>query len=223
MADKRIWPTGQSARLPNRTPVTNAFVIACMAVHLILFVTNRLPWAYAVAGFLPIRLDALLHGVIVHDMVPFVLTPLTASFLHGDIMHLVMNMLLLLFIGRLVEPLLGPKRMLILLVVGAYAAAFVHALFDNPMIPMIGASGAISALIATYAMIYRAKEVRAIGPFSGSTVYAIWIGVAWIGIQLLSELAAGGMFGNIAVYAHIGGFLAGLLMTRPLLRSRFRT
>jgi len=95
--------------------------------------------------------------------------------------------------------------------------------------PMIGASGAISAIIATYALLYSQQNVRRIGPLSANLVRLLWLAASWIAIQLMIGVATsgglGGGFGDlgqIAIAAHIGGFLMGLLLTRPLLRWRFR-
>ena len=90
---------------------------------------------------------------------------------------------------------------------------------------MVGASGAISAVVATYALLYSQQQVRRIGPFSANIVRLAWLAGGWIALQLMIGFAtAGGMgdLGQIAVAAHIGGFLAGLALTRPLLRWRFR-
>ena len=71
----------------------------------------------------------------------------------------------------------------------------------------------------------RQQQVRRVGPFSANIVRMLWLAAAWIIIQLMIGLASGSgvaEIGQIAVAAHIGGFLAGLAATRPLLRWRFR-
>src|SRR3546814_7419275 len=86
-------------------------------------------------------------------MVPFLLTPLTAAFLHGGVLHLIFNLVVLLYIGRQLEAPLGSRAMAVLLGTGAYAGALAHWLADpQSNVPMIGASGAISALIAVFAL-----------------------------------------------------------------------
>ncbi|WP_260582327.1 rhomboid family intramembrane serine protease [Sphingopyxis sp. PET50] len=62
----------------------------------------------------------------------------------------------------------------------------------------------------------------AIGPIPGHWVRALWLAAAWIGLQLLIGLTGGAGFGNIAIWAHVGGFVAGLLLARPVLRWRFK-
>jgi membrane associated rhomboid family serine protease len=92
------------------------------------------------------------------------------------------------------------------------------------IIPMIGASGAISALLGTYAMIYSQRGVSAIGPVPAYVVRMLWMALAWTGLQVMIAIAGGfdALFGSVAIGAHIGGFIAGLLLARPLLVWRFR-
>jgi membrane associated rhomboid family serine protease len=110
----------------------------------------------------------------------------------------------------------------VLLLAGAYAGAFAQFLANpqSPM-PMIGASGAISAVIAVFALLFSSSQAPAIGPIPSHWVRALWLAAAWIGVQLMIGFAGGSGFGAIAIWAHVGGFLAGLLLARPLLRWRF--
>jgi membrane associated rhomboid family serine protease len=154
-------------------------------------------------------------------LVPTFLTPLTAAFLHADIFQLIFNLIIMLFIGRQLEPALGKAAMVVLLVVGTYAAAAAQWASDPASLAIgVGASGSVSALIAVYALIFNQSRVAAIGPIPGHWVRALWLAAAWIGLQLLIGLAGGGS-GVVAIWGHVGGFLAGLLLARPLLRWRF--
>jgi membrane associated rhomboid family serine protease len=111
----------------------------------------------------------------------------------------------------------------VLLIAGAYAGAFAQWLADpGSTVILVGASGAISALIAVFALIFSRSQAPAIGPIPSHWVRALWLAAAWIGVQLLLGFAGGAGFGNIAIWAHVGGFIAGLLLARPLLRWRFR-
>jgi membrane associated rhomboid family serine protease len=130
-------------------------------------------------------------------------------------------MIMLIFVGRQLEEPLGKRVVAALLLAGTLAGSFFQWAADpGSMVPVIGASGAISALFACYALIFSSVKTRAIGPFSPAVVRAAWLGAFWIGLQLALGLASGGA---IAIWAHIGGFLAGLVLTRGLLRRRFRT
>jgi membrane associated rhomboid family serine protease len=131
-------------------------------------------------------------------------------------------MLMLLFCGRFVEKVLGGKLLLLLFLVGAYAAAATEFAFQpDSDSPMIGASGAISAIIGTYALLYSNQQVKAIGPLSANAVRILWLAAAWTIIQIMVGIVSLGGIGRIAIGAHIGGFVAGLLLTKPLIYARF--
>lgn len=184
-------------------------------------------------GFIPARIgqpDLLAQADFPIAPVPLALTPLSAALLHGGWIHLGFNMLMLLFCGRQVEQVLGARLILPLYIVGAYAAAAGQwALGPDLAVPMIGASGAISAIIGAYALLFGSREVKAWGPIPASIVRMLWLGAGWTVLQFLigiassaGELGLGTGDASVAVGAHIGGFIAGLLMTRPLLMIRFR-
>ena len=114
--------------------------------------------------------------------------------------------------------------MLILYVVGAYCAAAAEWIAGpSGMVPMIGASGAISAIVAAYALLYGERRPGLGPPWLAQTLHVAWLAAAWIGLQLLVRLATMGTDQPSAIVAHIGGFLAGLVLSRPLLRWGFTT
>lgn len=200
-----------------RTPLITGIALACAAVHLVLILTGRWAWAVLAGGFIPARLSGLgdIPGAL-----PVLLTPVSSALLHGGLVHLVFNLVMLLFIGRQLEPAFGKRGLVIVLVAGAYAGALLHWVMEPAsLVPVVGASGAISALVAAFAFIFNRDNVRRIGPFPPVVVRAAWLAAAWIGVQLAIGFAYGG---GIAIFSHIGGFLAGLVLTRPLLRWRFR-
>lgn len=204
-----------------QAPLTTGYALLCVVLFIVLAITGLEHQAFIGAGFIPARFASELIAPP-GTMLPFVLTPLSSAFLHGGLLHLVFNMVVLLFIGRQLEVPLGQAAMAVLLVAGAYAGAFAQWAADpSSTTILIGASGAISALIAVFALIFSRSQTRAIGPIPGHWVRALWLAAAWIGLQLLIGIAGGGGFGNIAIWAHVGGFLAGLLLARPLLRWRF--
>ena len=206
---------------PQDAPLVTGYALACVIVFVLLWITGFQVDAIIRAGFIPARFGSELI-VPPGTMVPFFLTPLTSAFLHGGVLHIVFNIVVLLFIGRQLEAPLGAKAMAVLLVAGAYAGAFAQFLADPASaVPMIGASGAISAVIAVFALIFSRSQAPAIGPIPAHWVRALWLAAAWIAVQLLIGFAGGGGFGAIAIWAHVGGFLAGLLLARPLLRWRF--
>jgi membrane associated rhomboid family serine protease len=172
----------------------------------------------AMAGFIPARVG----GLVVSGAVPVWLTPLTATLVHAGILHLIFNMMMLGFCGRYVEPSIGWGGTAILYLGGAYAAAAAqYAVDPTGVAPMVGASGAVSALFAAYALLYGERRGRFREGRLGAALQVLWLAAAWIGLQLLVGLAT--VQGHaIATAAHVGGFLVGLLLAKPLLRLHWR-
>lgn len=170
-------------------------------------------------GFIPARAV----NDLPFDAVPYWLTPLTATLLHGGILHIGLNLMMFIICGRQVESVLGGGRLALLYVAGAYGAASAQYLVDpTSMVPMIGASGAISAVLGTYALMFGRGKVRSIGPLSALAVRGLWLAVAWTAIQWgVSYASAAGPFG-VATAAHVGGFITGLILTPALLEWRYR-
>jgi membrane associated rhomboid family serine protease len=177
-------------------------------------------WIAQQAGFIPLRFSTSNDGFLV----PAWLTPFTATFVHGDIVHIGFNLAMLMYCGRAVEKVLGSLPLAILYLVGAVAAAAAQYLV-NPQspVPMIGASGAISAILAVYALLFSRTEVQALGPVPAHWVRALWLAAAWIGVQWLMSYATSRGSYQIATAAHVGGFLVGLALARPLLALRYRS
>jgi membrane associated rhomboid family serine protease len=172
-------------------------------------------------GFIPARLSGLAAE---EPLAPAFLTPLTATLVHSGFPHLAFNLLILLFCGRSVESLLGSRSFVILYLLGAYAAAAAQ-YFVDPLerIPMVGASGAISAVLGAYAILFGKNRVKVAHPTLALWLHVLWLAAAWVGLQLLVGLTFETGGARIAVAAHIGGFLVGLALARPLLLFRYRT
>ncbi|MDB5720766.1 MAG: rhomboid family intrarane serine protease [Alphaproteobacteria bacterium] len=171
-------------------------------------------------GFIPARIDPAGGAAA---LVPVLLTPLTATLVHGGLMHVAFNLIFLLFCGRSVEPILGSRGLLILYLVGAYVGAGAQYLIDpHSAVPMIGASGAISAVLGAYAMLFGKNRVKVANPTLALWLHVLWLAAAWIGLQLLVGFAFTPGGEGIAVAAHIGGFIAGLALAKPLLLLKWR-
>jgi membrane associated rhomboid family serine protease len=169
-----------------------------------------------VAGFTPAQVAGV--GEIAGAL-PALVTPLTATLVHDGLFHLLFNLLILLFCGRAVEGIVGGKGMAILYLLGAYAAAAGYWLPEpDAAVPMVGASGAISAVLGAYAILFGRNRMKIASPRLAVLAHAAWLAAAWIGMQFLVGLTTPG----IAISAHIGGFLIGLLLARPLLLLRWR-
>lgn len=206
----------------NRIPRTATLAIVALtcaiwAIFALLGLDDR---AAGAMGFIPARLSGLVQ---VAPAVPAILTPLTATLVHSGLMHLGFNMLILAWCGAAVERVLGRGPLVGLYVVGAYAAAMAQWAVDtNGIIPMVGASGAISAVMGAFALSFgRAKRVTS-SARANRWINIAWLLAAWVVLQLMMGWAGGGQGVLIATPAHIGGFIAGLLMQRPLLLWRYR-
>ena len=198
--------------------VTQGIAIGTAIVFFLLWLAGWLDAASLRGGFIPLRVTA---DVTLPGAVPALLTPLSATLIHAGLLHLALNMFMLVFCGRFVESVIGGGPSLILYVAGAYAAAFAQwAVGPMSPVPMVGASGAISATVGAYAVFFSRSQVKGIGPFSPFVVRVVWLAAGWVFLQSLFGLAFSG--GRIAIAAHVGGFAAGLALARPLLLWRYR-
>lgn len=200
--------------------ITTGLAIATAVAFALLWLGGWVPLAAAVAGFVPARASGAFELV---GSLPWWLTPLSATLVHADWLHLGFNMLMLVVTGRFAEQAIGGAGLLVLYAIGAYAAALGQYLWEPTSdVAMIGASGAISAVVAVYALLYGQRRASAIGPIPARWVHVAWLAAGWICVQILIALALSGQTMSIAIFAHIGGFLAGLALARPLLLWRYR-
>lgn len=201
-------------------PVTLAIAVVTAAAWLIAWMGGWQEAAAIGGGFIPARVG----GLPGDDLpIPALLTPLSAALVHSGFAHLFLNLIILLFCGRSVERVVGGQGIVILYLVGAYAAAAAqYAVDPAEMVPMVGASGAISAVLGAFALLFGRNKVKVASPGLASLLHALWLAAAWIGLQLLIGLTFETTGLRIAIAAHIGGFLAGLALARPLLMLRWR-
>lgn len=204
-----------------------AVTAATVAVSLAILVGGQLPAASLGAGVIAARFDGAALPADLAIAMPAWLTPLTCTLIHANLAHLVLNLVMFAYCGAQAERALGWRGIAVLYVVGAYAAALGQwSLAPASIVPVIGASGAISAIVAAYALLFGQREVKPLGPIPGRVVHVLWLAAAWIGIQLLIGYAGMGVPGaggaQVAIGAHIGGFIAGLVLARPLLLWRYR-
>jgi membrane associated rhomboid family serine protease len=200
--------------------VTLAIAGITAAFWLIAFASGAQDLAAVSGGFIPARVGGIAGAEL---LAPVLLTPLTATLVHAGLIHLAFNLLIHLYCGRAVEGILGGWSLLLLYLLGAYAAAAAHwAVGPQDMTPMVGASGAVSAVIGAFAMLFGRNRVRIAHPGLALWANALWLAAGWIGIQLLVGFTFETAGARIAVAAHVGGFLVGLLLARPLLRLHYR-
>jgi membrane associated rhomboid family serine protease len=164
------------------------------------------------------------HDIAPTIPLPFWTTLLTSMFLHGGWMHLGGNMLYLWIFGDNLEKVMGHARFLIFYLVCGIAAAIAHIVFSGgSTVPTIGASGAISGVLGGYLVLFPRNRVRVLTRGGIMAVPAIVVLGFWIVIQLISgfgSIASTAETGGVAYLAHVGGFLAGLLLVKPMTMGR---
>jgi len=159
---------------------------------------------------------------VTHNFGPAVaLSFITSMFLHGGYMHIVGNMLYLWIFGNNVEDSMGRLRFLIFyLLTGSIASVAQVLASPNSHIPTIGASGAIAGVLGAYIVLFpnaRVQTLIFLGYFVRATqLPALLVLGFWFVLQLFNGLLAFGMtqMGGVAWFAHVGGFVAGLLLVR---------
>ena len=159
------------------------------------------------------------------------LTLFTSMFLHGSWLHLISNMLALYIFGDNVEDRLGPLRYLVFYLLGGTLAGLAHlGAYPTSQLPTVGASGAIAAVLGAYLILYPRARVITLVPFFLFFPVVEIPAVVYLGFWFLSQLLNGAFAlaantfqgGGVAWWAHVGGFLAGMLLVRPFAPRRQR-
>jgi membrane associated rhomboid family serine protease len=156
-----------------------------------------------------------------------VLTIFTSMFMHGGILHIAGNMLYFWIFGNNIEDVLGHVRFMIFYLFCGVVAAYSYALTaPSSMVPMIGASGAISGILGAYLLLFPRARVHTL-IFFGIFIQIVRVPALivigfWAIIQLVSGLFTEGMQsqGGIAWFAHVGGFITGLATIKLWLPRR---
>jgi membrane associated rhomboid family serine protease len=168
--------------------------------------------------------DSLGHTGEIHHYatpLPVYFNFLSSMFMHGDIMHIFGNMLFLFIFGDNLENAIGHIRYLIFYLSCGFAAAAAQIIMGpDSIIPMLGASGAISGVLGGYILLFPQRNVRAIIFNFVTTVPAfVAIGI-WIVYQFVLGYLSPSSGGGVAYAAHIGGFLSGLALIKPFTIGR---
>lgn len=146
-----------------------------------------------------------------------IITLFSSMFLHAGWLHLGGNMLYLLIFGDNVEDLLGHFKFLVFYILAGLAAGLAQfAVSMLSDIPTLGASGAIAGVLAAYLILFPGRRVRVLLAAWIVSLPAILVIGAWIAIQLVSgmgTISSASSTGGVAYMAHIGGFVAGLILT----------
>jgi rhomboid family protein len=222
---------------PRRTPViTIAIVAACSAV----FVYEL--WVLVQGGLDALNSVFLQWGAVPRNVVagleagdllsPGVLGLVTSMFLHAGWLHLLGNMLFLWIFANRVEDRMGRFLFVLFYFVGGIAAGLTHVLVDPTSTePAVGASGAVSAVMGAFVVLYPRARIQSL-VFLGFfyqliAVPAVIVLGFWFALQLIDGFASLGatteLGGGVAFFAHIGGFVAGMVLALPFrLASRLR-
>lgn len=166
-------------------------------------------------GTVPARIPAFLAGYVTFSAA--FLPLLTSIFLHSGWLHILGNMLFLWIFGDNVEDFFGHIAYLFFYLLCGIGAGLVHILFNlSSHVPALGASGAISGVMGAYTLLYpRARVLTLVFIFLVPIPAFLFLGY-WIVLQFLSGIGAFGTAasGGVAWWAHIGGFLTGMLLTQ---------
>ena len=154
-------------------------------------------------------------------------TVFTAMFIHGGFAHLIGNMLFLWIFGDNVEDRLGHRRFLLFYAICGFTAAFAQVALDpDSLIPMVGASGAVAGVMGAYLVLYPHSRVLMLFPFPVflfELPAVVFLGV-WFLMQFLNGIGQLPVFqqnqisGGIAFWAHVAGFIAGLILVMIMKR-----
>jgi len=206
--------------------VTISLIVACSTVFLWQRSLDASESRRAVAalGAIPAVLLGNARLPLDLEWIPRYGSLITSMFLHGGWLHLLGNMLYLWIYGDNVEDCMGRARYLLFYCACGIVAIFAQALFDpHSAYPIIGASGAISGVLGAYLLLFpRAKVLTLVLLpffFRALRLPAMLLLLLWFAVQLLSDLASQDGGASVAFRAHIGGFLAGMLLV-PLLKRR---
>ena len=201
---------------------TRVIVVLCVLVQIMLVIAGpRFADAAGLTfGLVPRRLIVgVMHGDLTQ---PFTL--ITSLFVHGGWMHLALNLVFLAWVGKYVEWTVGRARFVALYLAGGIAGGLLQVASDpHSMGVVVGASGAIAAVFGAYAVLFarsRAAGRRVFGvAVSSEAATALWYAATWIVLQLLTGWAFASSGQGIAIWAHIGGFVTGLIFAQPFVRG----
>lgn len=214
----------------NPTTLFPFFTIALIALNVIVYIFVAFSPGYGdkivfAFGATPAALMGLGTSQPIHPAV----TVFTSMFLHGGLFHLGGNMLYLWIFGNNIEDRLGHLRFIVFYLLGGVIAAYSHAVTDpHSLTPMIGASGAISAVLGAYLLLFPRASVYTL-IFLGFFVQVVRLPALivigfWAIIQVVSGIVNKGLAGQggIAWFAHVGGFVFGVLAIKIFMLGRRR-
>jgi membrane associated rhomboid family serine protease len=214
--------------LPTRTP---SFVnYALIAANVVVFGWKLAQLQNGVSEAALTYHWGLVPARVALDPAAAVITTFTSMFMHGGFAHIGGNMLFLYIFGDNVEDALGHVRYLAFYLVGGVWAATAQVVVDpSSTMPMVGASGAISAVLAAYGLLYPRSPVLVVNPvlplwffFGLFLQFPAWLVIGEYFVVNLWDALTNSQQGGVAFSAHVGGFIAGAVLLRPFMRGRQR-
>jgi rhomboid family protein len=171
-------------------------------------------------GLIPARYTTT-HGIIITNLAGFLVPVFTSMFIHGGWLHLIGNMLFLFVFGRSIEDRYGHARFLAIYFLSGFGAAVTHIIFNaGSRVPTIGASGAIAGILGAYLISFPTARITTLIPLffffwtvqlPALLVLLYWFLIQFVaGFQMLAIESA--THGGVAWWAHVGGFLLGMIL-----------
>jgi membrane associated rhomboid family serine protease len=237
-----LLPLGDDDRDRRITPIVNYILIVLNILAFIFWqdLGNNISVTFGYST-VPAEIlsghDIVTHARIIHDPVsgqsiempglqptpiPVYLTLITSMFMHGGIAHIAGNMLFLWIFGDNLENVMGHKRYLFFYLVCGIIASLAHVfsasfLNQSTLVPSLGASGAISGVLGGYILLFPGRAVRVWFMFGIVSLPAFIVVGIWFVFQLINGMGLLGgdeAAGGVAYAAHIGGFIAGLILVK---------
>ncbi len=190
---------------PVVTYVIIAVNIVVFLLEIFLDMTGNLEWFFNNFAIIPAN---IVEGKQLYALI-------TAMFMHGGYAHIFGNMLYLHIFGNNVEDSMGSKRFIVFYLLCGFVASFAQIFIDPAStIPNLGASGAIAGVLGAYLIMYPTERIGTILAYTYVRVPAVFVLLFWFVLQLFSGVLSLGdtSAGGIAFFAHIGGFVAGLIL-----------
>lgn len=221
----------------NPTQITPYVTYALIAVNILVFLyeltlmaagERQLNAFFQAAAIIPCELSGTCHSATLNKPIPELLTLVTSQFLHGGFLHIAFNMWFLWIFGNNIEDKLGHFKYLIFYLTCGVVAGLAQWFFtQNSSVPSLGASGAIAGVLGAYIIRFPRAQVLTLLPIGPFIIFprlpAFFFLGLWFAQQTLNGLASlgprtniGMQSGGVAYWAHIGGFVAGVVLG-PLL------
>ena len=207
-----FFPFSDDNPTPSTPVICYILIAVCAFIFLWQFTLPKHLYESAVYSFGVVPASLLGNNA---SSIPPLLTVITSMFMHGSWMHLISNMVYLWIFGDNIEDSMGRGRFILFYLACGFVAAFTQAMIDpTSEIPMIGASGAVAGILGAYLLLHPKANVNVlfwiIIFITTVRVPAFIVLGVWIVGQFFS--VTGGGEGGVAYFAHIGGFLAGMIL-----------